>query len=304
MLDILKNDSDQNYAFGNARRGISCRGLADQKIQTIFPEIHLIYTQHLDTKRFSPSTGTGIEMLLDGQISFAHASRSIQKIEYERAALMGLKLKQIPVAIDGIAVVVHPSLDVPGLTLEQLKNIYTGQITNWSQVGGLDLKITVYSPPKNSGAPTILQEEFFSETQEFGGDIIWTKTPSEAIQKVGLPKKDSQDRGGIYLATATNLIGQCLVKPLPLSRQGESEFIPPYRDPLIPPEDCPKRRNKINYKAFTSGQYPLTRRLFVIVKQDGSFDQKAGEAYANFLLTPEGQKLIQEAGFIPIKSLF
>ncbi len=57
----------------------------------------------------------------------------------------------------------------------------------------------------------------------------------------------------------------------------------------------------MNSQAFRSGDYAITRNLFVIVKQNGQTDQKAGEAYANWLLTPQGQELIEKAGFVRIK---
>jgi phosphate transport system substrate-binding protein len=57
----------------------------------------------------------------------------------------------------------------------------------------------------------------------------------------------------------------------------------------------------VNKTAFTDGTYPLTRRIFVVIKQDGKLDEQAGVAYANMLLSDEGQKLVEEAGFVPIR---
>ena len=64
---------------------------------------------------------------------------------------------------------------------------------------------------------------------------------------------------------------------------------------------CPEQRNQLNMEAFRDGAYPLTRRLFVIVKQDASTDEAAGRAYANILLSPEGQDLIEQTGFVRIR---
>lgn len=61
------------------------------------------------------------------------------------------------------------------------------------------------------------------------------------------------------------------------------------------------QRDRLNFQAFQSGDSPLTRRLFVIVKQNVQIDEQAGMAYANLLLTNQGQKLIAEAGFVPIR---
>ena len=67
------------------------------------------------------------------------------------------------------------------------------------------------------------------------------------------------------------------------------------------PEQCPAQRNQINYQAFRLARYPLTRHLYVIVKQNGQREQQAGEAYARLLLSDQGQELIEKAGLIHIR---
>ncbi len=79
------------------------------------------------------------------------------------------------------------------------------------------------------------------------------------------------------------------------------ELVAPYQEPFIELSQCPQQRNQLNTPAFQSGKYPITRRLFVIVKQDGGVDQQAGEAYAKLLLTFQGQELIAKAGFVGIR---
>jgi phosphate transport system substrate-binding protein len=68
----------------------------------------------------------------------------------------------------------------------------------------------------------------------------------------------------------------------------------------VPPEDCPQQRNRLNISAFQQATYPITRNIFVIVKQDGRQDEQAGIAYANLLLSQQGQQLIEEAGFVAL----
>ncbi|MEQ9369154.1 MAG: hypothetical protein RIG63_08995 [Coleofasciculus chthonoplastes F3-SA18-01] len=55
-------------------------------------------------------------------------------------------------------------------------------------------------------------------------------------------------------------------KTLPIGRKPD-ELIPPYQEPFVPLSQCPGRRNQLNKQAFHSGSYPITRRLFIIVKQ-------------------------------------
>jgi phosphate transport system substrate-binding protein len=233
-------------------------------------------------------------MLLDGQLAFAQSSRSVNDQELSRATARGLQLKEIPVAIDGIAIAVNPSLQIPGLTLKQLQEIYTGKLTNWQQLGGTDLPIIPYSRQINEGG-TI---EFFAENilagADFGSNVQFISTTTQALRAV------AANPGSIYYASAPEVVSQCTVKPLPLGRK-TAEFVPPYQEPFVELSQCPQQRNQLNTSAFQSGDYPITRRLFVIVKLDGGADQQAGDAYAKLLLTSQGQQLIAKAGFVSIR---
>jgi phosphate transport system substrate-binding protein len=233
-------------------------------------------------------------MLINDRLAFAQSSRPILESEANKAEQQGKALKQIPVAIDGIAVAVNPGLNLPGLTLEQLKGIYTGQVTNWSQVGGPNLAITPYSRPTNSGGTVELFVEDVLGGQTFGPAVEFVSTTTQAIRKL------AENPGGIYFASAPEVVPQCTIKSVPLARQG-SNFISPYQEPLVTPSQCPAQRNRLNTDGFQQGQYPLIRNLYVVIQQNGQAEEDAGEAYANFLLTEEGQSLIAKAGFVRIR---
>lgn len=72
--------------------------------------------------------------------------------------------------------------------------------------------------------------------------------------------------GGIYYAFAPEVVPQCSIKPLPLGRT-QGQYVAPYQEPLVLPNECLGKRNKLNIEAFQSGNYPITRNLFVVVKQ-------------------------------------
>lgn len=278
------------FSYGGSTTWAPIRGMVDPTLQTAVPGFQLRYVDPLSGP---PSSGAGIEMLLNRQLVFAQSSRAPNPEEYQAAQQRGFTLREIPVALEGIAVAVNPSLNVPGPTLDQLRNIYTGQITNWSQVGGPNLPITPYSRPLDGGTVEFFVENVMGRAG-FGSNVQFIPTTTEALRQV------SNTPGGIYYASAPEVIGQCTTKPLPLGRQA-GQFIAPYVEPLIPPEQCPAQRNQINASALQSGDYPITRRLFVIVKENGQIDQQAGEAYANLLLTDQGQSLLSDAGFVRIR---
>ncbi|RAM49480.1 MAG: phosphate ABC transporter substrate-binding protein [Hapalosiphonaceae cyanobacterium JJU2] len=279
------------FNYGGSTTWAPIRKDVDTAIQTVFPQFQLRYT---DPTIGAPGSGTGIKMLLDNQLAFSQSSRPVKDEEYQKAQQRGFKLKEIPVAIDGIAIAVNPNLNFPGLTVNQLKDIYIGKITNWQQVGGPNLEITPYSRRLAEGGTVEFFDENVLEGEKFGTNVQFIPTTTEALKEV------AKNPGGIYYASAPEVVGQCSVKTLPLGKTTD-KFVPPYKEPFISLQQCPQQRNQLNAPAFLSGEYPITRRLFVIVKQNNQSDQQAGETYANLLLTNQGQELIAKTGFVRIR---
>lgn len=277
------------FSYGGSTTWAPIRLVADPVIQAARPEFRLRY---VDPISGAPGSGAGIKMLLQGEIAFAQSSRSVSDQEHQTAAQRGFKLKQIPVAIDGIAIAVNPNLNLPGLTIDQVKAIYSGTITNWNQVGGPNLTIQPFERTATAGSGTI--EVLLGDSSKPGANVQDVPNTTVGLRKL------ATNPGGVYFSTATELVPQCTVKPVPIGRQ-PGQFVPPYQEPLVAPSNCPAQRNQINVRAFQNGQYPLTRNLFVVVKESGAIEQQAGDAYATFLLTPQGQSLIEKAGFVSIR---
>jgi len=279
------------FNYGGSTSWAPIRLAIDPEIQAARPEFRLRYVSPIGQP---PGSSSGIRLLLDGQLTFAQSSRPLLDQEYNQAQQHGFRLQQIPVAMDGLAVAVNPNLNISGLTLDQLKSIYTGKITNWKQLGGPDVTIKPYSRPKSDGGTVELFIQDILAGQPFGSNAEFVSSTTQALRKLaGSP-------GGIYYASAPEVVPQCTIKSLPLGRQ-PGQLVPPYQEPFIPLSQCPSKRNQPNAAAFQSGQYPITRSLFVIVKQNGQIEQQAGEAYTNFLLTRQGQELIARTGFIKIR---
>lgn len=288
----LSNVPSGLFSYGGSTSWAPIRKGVDSAITAAQPQFQLRY---VNPPTGAPSSGTGIKMLLDGQLSFAQSSRPILDQEYNQAQQRGFKLQQISVAIDGLAVAVNPTLNIQGLTLNQLKAIYTGQIKNWNQVGGPNLPIQPFSRPANSGGTVELFTEQILAGQTFGSGVQFIPTTTEALRKL------ASSPGGIYFASAPEVVPQCTVKPLPLGSQA-GQFIAPYQGSLVPESQCKSgQTNQLNIQAFQSGQYPITRNLFIVVKQDGKTDEQAGNAYANLLLSSQGQEAIAKAGFVRLR---
>jgi phosphate transport system substrate-binding protein len=277
------------FSYGGSTSWAPIRLSVDSALQAARPEFRLRYVDPIGSP---PSSDAGIKMLLEGQVAFAQSSRPITDQEFQQAKQRGFELKQVAVAIDGIAVAVNPSLNISGLTIDQLKSIYNGQVKNWQEVGGSNLPITPFSRAANSGGTVELFVETVLGGQPFAGTVQTVSTTTQALQRLG------STPGGIYFASAPEVVPQCTVKPLAIGRTAD-QLVPPYQGELV--KQCPGQRNQLNIQAFQDGSYPMTRNLFVVIKQNGQTEQQAGEAYTNLLLSEQGQEAIAKAGFVRIR---
>ncbi|MEO1592487.1 MAG: PstS family phosphate ABC transporter substrate-binding protein [Cyanobacteria bacterium J06632_22] len=278
------------FNYGGSTTWVPVHEIVEPAIATQFPDYQLRYT--LPTNGI-PGSGVGINMLLDGQLTFSESSRPVKPEEFETAKQRGFELVQVPIAIDGIALAVHPDLGIEGLNVEQIQAIYTGAVSNWREVGGPDLPIEALSRSTETSGTAKFFLESVVDAEAYGEDVRFLNSTTEALRVV------ADTPGAIYYASAPEVVPQCAVYPLPVAPTNTDDFVAPYDAPLV--NNCPDQRNQLNREGFRSGDYPLTRRLFVVVKADGSRDEEAGRAYAELLLSPAGQMLIEDAGFVGIR---
>ncbi|MBN3870888.1 PstS family phosphate ABC transporter substrate-binding protein [Nostoc sp. JL33] len=280
-----------SFNYGGSTAWASIRQLVDSQIQSDRPELQLRY---LDPLNGSPGSSSGIRMLLDGQLDFAQSSRPLTDEEQAIAKERGFTLEQRQVGMDGIAVVVNPSLNVPGLTVDQLQQIYLGKITNWNQVGGPNLAITPLSQPPKDADTVIFPSNSDLKEQALSSNVQYVYSTTDAVRQL------SKTPGGVYYASARSVVPQCSVKALPLGRTS-GQLIPPYSEPMVSPEECPRQRNQLNTQAIKNGSYPIIANLFVIIKQNKGREQRIGDAYTKLLLTDQGQRAIEQAGFVGVR---
>lgn len=277
------------FNYGGSTSWAPIRSSLDANIQSALPQFQLRY---VNPNGGPASSGSGVKMLLNRQLDFAQTSRPLTNQEKQQAQQAGISLQEIAVALDGVAVAVNPSLNIPGLTLAQLQEIYTGKATNWQQVGGPNLPIVPISRNVGSGGTVDLFIDSVLSGQSFSSSVQFVGTTTQALQKLG------SEPGGVYFASAPEVVPQCTVKPLAIG-QTAGQFVPPYQEPIVPKDQCPARRTQLNAQTLGNGTYPLTRNLYVVVRQDAS--SKAGEAYANLLLSSAGQEMLEKAGFVKIR---
>jgi phosphate transport system substrate-binding protein len=285
-LAKVKNVPSGTFFYGGSTSFAPLRSATMiDAIKQAHPSFNLEYVHPKDKQ---PGSRTGIEMLLNGELNFAQSSHTLKPYELQYATKKGFVLEQRAVAIEGIAIYVHSGLPIRGLTLEQVQQIFAGEITNWQQVGGPNLKITVFINPKAGGLVDFFQNRVLVGN-EFGS-FQEVENATESLNKVATTP------GGIGYTTASEVVKQKTVpvKLLPLAWSTDKPYVPPFSGTNI---------DMVNQQAFTDDSYPITRKLYVIIKKDGGRDEQAGTAYANLLLSVEGQELVERAGFAPIRPL-
>ena len=282
-LDEVTNVPQGAFFYGGAMAsaGIRSEDIVANIVEAQ-PQFQLTYEDPLVAP---PDSGTGIQMVIDGTVSFAESFRPLKQSEYDLAQSRGFTLKQVPIATSAIAFYVNPSLDIPGLSLNQIEKIYSGQITNWKQLGGPDLEIVPISQDPDAKVSTsFLLQGMPGSEKRFGDNVRVVRDTTSAIREA------AQTLGAIGYGAQPLVANQSTIEPIGLAKRGSQDYIQPVKD-----------SGAIDRQAILDGSYPLIRRIFVVLREDGEIDELAGRAYVNLLLSEEGQALIDRAGYLPIR---
>ncbi len=216
-------------------------------------------------------SGVGLSAIMSGTTDIAQASRSMKMDEKLKMQEAGKAFKEVIIAYDALAVVVHPSNKVSQLTREQLEGIFTGKITNWKEVGGADLKIIVYSRETSSGTYEFFKEHVMNK-RNYASSALLMPATGAVVQSV------SQTPGAIgYIGLAYI---EKNVKPLKVSYDKGKTAIAP---------SVENARNKT---------YPVTRPLYYyyLVKSE-----KQVKPFVDYILSQEGQQTVLKEGYVPVK---
>jgi phosphate transport system substrate-binding protein len=210
-------------------------------------------------------SGNGIKALIDGTTDIANSSREMKDKEVKMAQEKGIKTKEIVCAYDMIIPVVHPSNPLKNITIDQLKAIYDGSITNWKKLGGKDEIIVVISRDTSSGTYEVWHEKVMSKSDVRRDALLQASNGAILSAVAGNPKAI----GYIGFGYINNSI-----KPLMIN--GIEGTI-------------------ANGK---SGRYPIFRKLYMYFNEE----RLSSEArdFIDFILSAEGQKLVKDTGYIPL----
>jgi len=211
-------------------------------------------------------SATGFAALIDKTAAIGMASRPAKPEEIANGKAKGVELKETIVAYDGIAVIVNTGNSIKGLTKKQVEQIFTGEITDWSAIGGSGGKISVYTRNTSSGTYAEFKElamkkrDYAPDSQKLAGN-------EQIAQEVG---KNPNGVGYIGLAY-TKASG---IKVVPIDGASPSK------------------------ESVLAKSYPYARPTFFYTNGEPTGVVKE---FIDFTVAPEGQKIVEQVGFVPNK---
>lgn len=216
-------------------------------------------------------SGTGISALINGTTDICQASRVMKAAEKEklrdRYATTGT---EIPVARDGLSVYVNAGNPLSELSMDQLKLIFTGKVTNWKEVGGPDAKIIVYSRENSSGTYVFFKEHVLKNAD-------YTPRAQSMPGTAAVVNAVAKEKNGIGYGGAAYAKG---IKVIKVKKDAHSPGVLP---------DAARVKD---------GSYPLSRPLFFYLRNKPSGDIRK---FVDWVLSPAGQAIVTKVGYFPIK---
>lgn len=226
-------------------------------------------------------SGTGISALINGQVDIADASRTMKETEIKQAKNNDIEPVRAVIAMDGLSVITPTANPVKELTMKEIGKIFRGEITNWKQLGGQDLEISLYGRQSNSGTfvyfrDKVLKSDYSANMKRMNGNA----------QIVEAIKSDQAGIGYVGVGYVTDDEGN-KVKGLSIINVAKTETA--------------KAVSPLEPENVKSGDYPLARPL------NQYFDGQPEGAILDFVkfeLSEAGQEIAIEEGFYPVSPEF
>src|SRR6266481_3772878 len=211
-------------------------------------------------------SATGFAALIDKTAAIGMASRPAKPEEIANGKTKGVEMKETIVAYDGIAVIANTANSIKGLTKKQVEQIFTGEITDWSAVGGSGGKISVYT--RNTSSRTYAEfKELAMKKRDYAQDSQKLAGNEQIAQEVG---KNQNGVGYVGLAY-TKASG---IKVVAVDNATPSK------------------------ESVLGKKYPYARPTFYYTNGEPS---GLAKEFVDFTVSDAGQKIVEQVGFVPIK---
>lgn len=240
-----------------------------EEYQKLHPDVRISVT--------GGGSGTGISSLINNTVDLANASRKIKNEEIESAKKNGVEPIEYVVARDAIAVIVHPDNPINHLTLQEISNIYTGKIDNWNELGGEDRPIVRLSRETNSGTHVYFLEEVIrlgnsDDKTIFSANTLLLPSSEGIIAEVRANRNAIGYDGLGYITDEVKVLG--------IAKEEGTDYIFP------------------TLATVNENLYAISRNLFIYAPGTPPTFVKD---YLDWIMSSEGQKIVTDLGFIPVK---
>jgi len=210
-------------------------------------------------------SGVGIAAIMDSTVDIGMSSRRIKNSEILNARKKGVSVFETSIAKDGMAIVVHPANPINSISIDQVQKIFTGEIKNWSSLGGSDDTIVAMSRDTSSGTYEVFNELVLRGTK-LRTDAIMSVSNREVAENVKNTKGAIGYVGLAFLSDDLKVLTVEGIRP--------------------------------NDDTVGSGAYKLARDLYLYTNGEPS---GLAKRFVDFILSSEGQKFVKEVGYTPIK---
>lgn len=221
-------------------------------------------------------SGTGITALANNTVDIANASRAIKPEEIESMQANGINPVEFVVARDAIAVIINPENPVDKLTLQQISDIYSGKINNWSEVGGEDRPIVRLSRETNSGTHVYFLEEVL-RLGEKDNDTLFSPDTLLLPSSEGITA-EVRDNPNAIGYDGLGYVGP-EVKVVAVATEHGGEYYYP------------------SVETVNNLAYPIARDLYMYTAGTPEAEE---EKYIQWIFSSEAQKIVSDLGFVPI----
>ncbi|BBD70136.1 putative serine/threonine kinase [Nostoc commune NIES-4072] len=214
------------------------------------------------------------------------------------------------------------------ITFAQLRQLYTGQIKNWQELGGPDLRVKLYIPTETEALQIFEQRVLKDKSSIEAFRSLWQNSKKKANSNITTPatlitqlstsailRKVIEDfennkvggkAGGIGFGTISKVYGQCSVYPLAVAEQGEpvQSIVQNNGLPIDPSTDLCNNKGSYypNEQLFSTKKYPLAYPITVVYARDNR-RSTVGANFVNILKTKESQQLLSKTGLVPLQPL-
>lgn len=222
-------------------------------------------------------SGSGIAALINRKCDIANSSREFKSSEKELAEERGIEVIPIIFATDALAFITHPGVGVDSLTVAQVGAIYRGEVTNWKELSGNDLPISLYGRQGNSGTFSFVQEKILQG--EYSNQMKQMNGTAQILEAV---KTDQSGIGYVGIGYIVDEHGKQTegIKVLAIKENDAATAVSP-----------------ANIQAIIEGKYVVTRPLYQYI--NGKPKGKLKE-FIQFELSEAGQAIVKRNGYFPV----